>query len=82
MSDTDSKLTGWISVCHSVPPCQPLSAQPVRPFYKRQERHRRDRVCSVIEKEKGQKQLDNERDVVEVGSDMISKIVVKVEAKD
>ncbi len=42
MSDTDSKLTGWISVCRGVPPCQPLSAQPVRPFYKRQERHKGD----------------------------------------
>lgn len=32
MSDTDSKLTGWISVYRGVPPCQPLSVQPVRPF--------------------------------------------------
>ena len=40
MSDTDSKLTGWISVCRGAPPCQPLSAHPVRPFHKRQGRHK------------------------------------------
>lgn len=32
MSDTDSKLSGWISVCRGIAACQPLSAQPRPPI--------------------------------------------------
>lgn len=58
MTDTDSKLTGWISVCHGVPPCQPLSAQPVRPFYNRQPCHKGDRVYAS-ERKREDKKIDS-----------------------
>lgn len=75
MSDTDSKLTGWISVCRGVPPCQPLSAHPVRPFHKRQERHKGvgnigEREVVVVRGEGGgvtRRKQENERDIEQAG---------------